>query len=53
MQIEDVFFVHKSNPQDGTIKIALAPNEEVKVGDSIELKATLTNPGGRILIRYF
>jgi len=44
-QVEDLFFVHKSNPQDGTIKIVLAPNKEVQVGDSIEIKTTLTNPG--------
>ncbi len=47
------FFVHKSNPQDGTIKVALAPTEEVKVGDSIEIKATLTNPAGEDFDKIF
>lgn len=45
-RVEDLFYVHKSNPQDGTIKIVLAPNEDVNVGETIEIKATLTNPGG-------
>lgn len=44
-KIEDLFFIHKSNPQEGTIKIVLSPTEVVNVGDSIEITATLTNPG--------
>ncbi|MDP3147804.1 MAG: hypothetical protein Q8N83_01625 [Ignavibacteria bacterium] len=45
-RVEDLFYVHKSNPQDGTIKIVLAPNEDVDIGETVEIKATLTNPGG-------
>lgn len=45
-KIEDLFHVQKSNPQDGSIKIVLAPNEDVKIGDTMEIKATLINPGG-------
>jgi len=45
-RVEDLFYVHKSNPQDGTIKIVLAPNEDVNIGETVEIKATLTNPGG-------
>ncbi len=44
-KLEDLFNVQKSNPQNGTIKIVLAPTEEVNVGDTVEIKATLTNPG--------
>ncbi len=44
-KIEDLFYVQKSNPQDGTIKVVLAPTGEVEVGDTIEVRATLTNPG--------
>lgn len=44
-KLEDLFYVQKSNPQDGTIKIVLAPTEEVNVGDTVEIKATLTSPG--------
>lgn len=43
--LNDLFYVQKSNPQNGTIKIVLAPTEEVSVGDTVEIKATLTNPG--------
>lgn len=41
--IENLFFVYKSSPEDGTIKVVLSPTEDVNVGDSIEIKATLTN----------
>ncbi len=44
-KIEELFYVQKSNPQDGTIKIVFAPTKETKVGDTVEVKATLTNPG--------
>ena len=44
-KVEDLFYIQKSNPHDGTIKIVLAPSEEVYIGDSFEVKATLTNPG--------
>ncbi len=44
-KVEDLFYVQKSNPEDGTIKIVLAPTEELQVGNTIEIKATLTSPG--------
>lgn len=44
-KVEDLFYLQKSNPQNGTIKLVLAPSREVSVGDTIEIKATLTNPG--------
>ncbi|WP_198659590.1 hypothetical protein [Nubsella zeaxanthinifaciens] len=44
-QIEDVFNINTSSPHDGTIRLNLTTNNEVKVGDEIELKATLTGPG--------
>lgn len=43
-KIEDVFNVNKSSPKDGTIKISFNPKAEVKVGDAIKLKVTLTSP---------
>lgn len=45
-KVEDLFYVHKSNPNEGTIKVILGPMEDVNVGDSFEIKASLTNPGG-------
>ncbi len=43
--IDDAFNVVVKSPDDGTIKVVLNPTEEVQVGDSIQLRATLTNPG--------
>lgn len=45
--ITEVFNVVKSSPKDGTIRITLSPKEdEVKVGDSVQIKVSLTAPGG-------
>ena len=44
-QIEDAFNVVKSSPHNGTIKISLNPKKECNVGDSVQIKATLTAPG--------
>ncbi len=45
-QIEDIFDVHKSSPQDGTIKIHLSPKEKVDVGDEVRIKVSLAGPTG-------
>ena len=42
-QIDDVFNVRKSSPQDGTIKIHLNPKKEVSVGDEAKIKVSLGN----------
>jgi len=45
--ITEVFNVVRSSPKDGTIRITLGPNkEEVKVGDSVQVKVSLSAPGG-------
>ena len=45
--ITEVFNVVKSSPKDGTIRITLSPKEEeVKVGDSVQIKVSLSAPGG-------
>lgn len=47
--ITDLFSVAKSSPKDGTIKIALSPKKsELKVGDQVQVKVTLTAPGGEL-----
>jgi len=43
--IEELFNINKSSPKDGTIRISLNPKTEVRVGDDIEMKVTLTAPG--------
>ena len=45
-QIDDVFNVGKSSPQNGTIKIHLNPKEEVSVGDEVKIKVSLGDPTG-------
>ncbi|MEO8666374.1 MAG: hypothetical protein ABI462_12850, partial [Ignavibacteria bacterium] len=44
-KVEDVFNIIESNPQDGTIKVVFNPTKDVKIGDSFQIQATLTNPG--------
>jgi hypothetical protein len=45
-KIEDIFNVTSTSPKDGTIKIAMNPKEDVKVGDAMQVKVTLVNTGG-------
>ena len=44
-KVEDVFNVIKSNPENGTIKIVFNPTKEVSIGDSFEIKASISSPG--------
>ncbi|MFL3663338.1 MAG: hypothetical protein ACJ04Q_04995 [Flavobacteriales bacterium] len=45
-EITDIFNVNKSSPNKGTIRISLNPKGELKVGDAVQLKVSLTAPGG-------
>ncbi len=45
-QIEDVFNVHKSSPQEGTIKLHLSPQKNTRIGDAARIKASLSDPSG-------
>lgn len=45
MEPTELFNVIKSSPHDGIIKLTLNPTEDVKVGDSVQMKASLTAPG--------
>ena len=44
-ELTEVFNVTKSSPNKGTIKIGLNPKESVDIGDTIQMKVTLTAPG--------
>ena len=46
-QIEDVFNVRRSSPQDGTIKIHLNPTEKAQVGDEGRIQVDLSHPSGQ------
>ncbi len=43
--LSEIFNITQSSPKDGTIKIYLNPKNEAYLGDSIQIKATLTAPG--------
>ena len=45
-QVDEVFNVVKSSPNNGTIRLGLNPTKNVRVGDSITITANLTAPGG-------
>lgn len=44
--VDTVLNVTKSSPHNGTIRVNVKPTKEVKVGDAIELRASLSSPGG-------
>jgi len=43
--LTDFFNVSKSSPNDGTIKIAFNPKNNLNVGDALRMKVSLTAPG--------
>lgn len=45
-KIEEILNVVKSSPINGSIRVLVRPTDEVKVGEAIKMKATLTSPGG-------
>lgn len=45
-KIEHVLDIVKSSPSSGRIRVLVKPTEEVKVGDAIRLKASLSSPNG-------
>jgi len=45
-EIDDAFDVVKSSPNEGTIRMRMRAKDEVNVGDSIQMKASLSAPGG-------
>lgn len=45
-EITDIFNVNKSSPNKGTIRVNLNPKDELKVGDAVQIKVSLTAPGG-------
>jgi hypothetical protein len=43
--ITDLFNIATSSPQNGIIKLHLSPKNELKVGDNVKVKISLSNPG--------
>lgn len=44
-EISELFNVTKSSPDKGKIKLSLNPKDELKVGDAVQVKVSLTAPG--------
>jgi DNA modification methylase len=42
----ELFNVVRSSPHEGIIKLTLNPKDKLKVGDAVEMKVSLTAPGG-------
>ena len=47
-KIDAILNVTKSSPHDGTIRVLVKPTREVRVGDTIKLKASLSSPGKQL-----
>ncbi|WP_156393955.1 hypothetical protein [Rhizobium sp. Root651] len=45
----DLLDLRRSNPSDGTIKIGLRASGQMKVGDTVEIHATLSSPTGDLV----
>jgi len=43
-ELDTILEVVKSSPRDGTIRVSVKPNKNVKVGDAVKVKASLTSP---------
>ncbi len=44
-EVVDVITVEREGPANGTIKLIVKPQEKARVGDEVEIKATLSSPG--------
>lgn len=42
--LDTILEVVKSSPRDGTIRVSVKPNKNVKVGDAVKMKASLSSP---------
>jgi len=44
--VNDMFNLVKSSPNEGTVRLGLTPTKDVAVGDAVTISATLTGPEG-------
>jgi len=44
-ETSDILTINREGPVDGTIRLLIKPNEKAKVGDEVEIRATLSAPG--------
>lgn len=52
-QLSDLMNVSKSSPENGTIRISMAPTKDVSVGDSVQVKAVLHGAGESFEERFW
>lgn len=43
--VTDILTINREGPIDGSIRLLIKPNEKAKVGDEVEVRATLSSPG--------
>ncbi|CAI8347443.1 MAG: Uncharacterised protein [Bacteroidota bacterium] len=43
--VTDILTINREGPVDGSIKLLIKPNEKAKVGDEVEVRASLSAPG--------
>jgi hypothetical protein len=41
----DILTINREGPIDGTIRLLIKPNDKAKIGDEVEIRATLSAPG--------
>jgi hypothetical protein len=44
-EVVDVITVEREGPTNGSIKLIIKPTEQAQIGDEVDVKATLSNPG--------
>lgn len=44
-EVTDILTINREGPIDGSIKLLIKPNRKAKVGDEIEIRASLSAPG--------
>ncbi|WP_417351235.1 hypothetical protein [Flavobacterium alkalisoli] len=49
----DILTINREGPINGTIRLIIQPNEKAKVGDEVEIKATLSSPGQNFECLFF
>lgn len=51
-EVTDILTVEQEGPNNGTIKLVVKPTEKAKVGDEIEVRATLSSPGNDLTCKF-
>lgn len=44
-EVTDILTINREGPVDGTIRLLIKPNDKARIGDEVEIRATLSSPG--------